>query len=343
MMMNAVSFVKAQPSVIQIEKPTLSNAKDEVLVEVHYSALDTALYPVIQSTFVGSMLHKQTDPLLCGWHFSGVVVEDDSSSPSSNDDGDDDEFAPGTKVFGFLQYAGATAQGSLAEYITVKKDALAVVPNDVAMDFAAAATTEPVTALQALRDVGRLTPSDGDSKNVLINGAGGQVGQAAIQIAKILGATEITAIVSTKDVEKVTQLGATAVIDRKKTSNIYDGLQVESFDVILDTPGKLSSATSLKYLKQQGAYVFASPDDMLGVFWGKLCALFSFTNKKTVDMVLVEAKKDDLDLIAKHLQEKNLLVDVDSIFDIKDIAKAMERQNDPKKNGRVVIKVQSGF
>eukprot|EP00957_Ditylum_brightwellii_P041943 3176567-Ditylum_brightwellii.AAC.1 len=246
--MNAICFVKAKPQVIQTDKPTPK--EDEILVKVHYSALDTALEPVIQKTFVGGMVHKRTDPLFCGWHFSGVVEEVGSKVS---------DFQCGIEVFGHLPYSSSTTQGSLSEYVTVKSDALAVKLKSVDMDMAAASTTEPLTALQALRDIGKLPKQGG---HVLINGAGGQVGSCAVQIAKVLG-SKVTAICSTKDTDKMTELGATTVIDRKKTPDILGQLEPGEFDVIFDTPGKLSARKISKFLKPKGVYVNPSPDDML--------------------------------------------------------------------------------
>jgi len=327
--MKAISFVGGKPKVTSTAvKPTPQN--DEVLVKVHYSALDTALEPVLQKTFVGGLLHKLTDPLYCGWHFSGVV-EAVGSKVALGD------FYRGMQVFGHLPYSSKTTQGSLSEYITVKSDALAVKPKSMEMDLAAAATTEPLTALQALRDVGEL-PESGE-RHVLINGAGGQVGSCAVQIAKLLG-SEVTAIVSTKDVEKVTKLGATTVINRKKTRNVMSQLTPKQFDVIFDTPGKLSARKITKYLKPKGVYVNPTPDDMLDFLLGKLFTLFS---SKKVKFIMEESKKADLELIGKWMEASSLKVDVDSVHDIRDCSAAMFRQKDPSKNGRVVVKVQDGF
>merc|ERR1719223_369192 len=207
------------------------------------------------------------------------------------------------------------------------------------MDLAAASTTEPLTALQALRDLGKL-PESGE-RHVLINGAGGQVGSCAVRIAKLLG-SEVTAIVSTKDVEKVTKLGAGTIIDRKKTPDVMGQLMKADgkYDVIFDTPGKLSARKILTYLKPTGVYVNPSPDDMLDFLLGKLFALFS---SKSVSMIMVESKKKDLELVGKWIESSDLKIDVDSVHDVKDCAAAIERQHDSAKNGRVVVKVEGGF
>jgi len=325
MKMNAISFVNAKPQIIQTDKPTPN--EDEILVKVQYSALDTALEPVIRKTFVGGLVHKRTNPLFCGWHFSGVVEEVGSKVS---------DFQCGNEVFGHLPYSSSTTQGSLSEYISVKHDAVAIKLKSIEMDMSAASTTEPLTALQALRDIGKLPKQGG---HVLINGAGGQVGSCAVQIAKALG-SEVTAICSTKDTNKVTELGATTVIDRKKTPNVLGQLKPGQFDVIFDTPGKLSARKIAKFLKGKGVYVNPSPDDMMDFLLGKLYTLFS---PKSVSMIMVKPKKADLEQVMQWLEDSSLKINIDSVHDIKHCAAAMERQNDLSKNGRVVVKVEGGF
>merc|ERR1712232_1230427 len=294
--------------------------------KVQFSALDTALEPVIQKTFVRGMVHKKTDPLFCGWHFSGTLEKTGSEVSG---------FESGMQVFGHLPYSSSTTQGSLSEYITVKSDALAVKPNGITMDAAAASTTEPLTSLQALRDIGKL-PKGG---KVLVNGAGGQVGSCAIQIAKALG-SHVTAICSTKDVNKVTKLGATTVIDRKLTPDVLGHLKPGQFDVIFDTPGKMSARKSIEFLKQTGVYVNPTPDDMLDFLLGKLYVLFS---SKSVSTLIVEPRKKDFELVGQWLESASLTIDVDSVHDIHNCEEAMKRQNDSSKQGRVVIRVDGGF
>ena len=93
-------------------------------------------------------------------------------------------------------------QGSFAEYVKVKHDECAEIPKDVSFEIAAASATESVTALQAIRDLGGLTKKS----SILIIGAAGGVGNAAVQIAKNLGA-HVTAVCGSKDVKKVKELG----------------------------------------------------------------------------------------------------------------------------------------
>jgi len=328
-LMNAVTFKykSTDTKVVEVKAPTPTD--DEILVKVIFSALDTGLDPVVNKTFLGGLVHKFTTPLMCGWHFSGTVEKLGSNVSIS-------DFSIGNKVFGHLPYASHNGQGSLAEFITIKANECAIVPESVHDDIAAAATTEVSTALQALRDKGGLKVHPKTQQSVLINGAGGGVGTAAVQIAKRMGA-HVTAVCSTKDVDKVKLLGADVVIDRKKLSNIFSLLKKKQFDIIFDTPHTLPAVTSLAYLKPRGKMVLTDvePRHLLGYFRSKL-------TRKGFTMVMVESKKADLELIGSWLED-GFQIDIDSTFKVKDIEDAASRNRDKTKKGRVVVQVREGW
>jgi len=328
-LMKAVTFKykTSDATVIEVKAPEPS--ADEILVKIIFSALDTALDPVINKTIVGGLLHKFTTPLFCGWHFSGIIEKLGANVSSS-------DFPISNRVFGHLPYAGYNGQGSLAEYITIKANECAMIPENVDADIAAASTTEVSTALQALRDKGGLKANPTTQQTVLINGAGGGVGTAAVQIAKRMGA-DVTAICSTKDVDKVKQLGAHVVIDRKKVSNVFSVLTKKQFDVIFDTPAALPAVTSLAYLKPRGNMVLTAmePKHLAGYFKSKLI-------RKGFSMLIVKSKKSDLELIGSWLAEK-FQIDIDSVFKVKDVEDAASRNRDKTKKGRVVVQVSEGW
>jgi len=155
-MMKVAALVdKTTVKVQETSKP--SPKKGEVLVKVAFSALDSAFEEVAHRTMIpGGLLHNlKVKPLVAGWHFSGTV--------EAIDEGVQD-LAPGDSVFGHLQYSSATRQGSLAEYVTVPASELAKSPEGISMDTAAAVTTEALTALQGMRDMGGLS----EGKSVLV-------------------------------------------------------------------------------------------------------------------------------------------------------------------------------
>ena len=119
-------------------------------------------------------------------------------------------------------------QSAFAEYVTLPREALAAKPDDVPYHAAAAARHRAMTSPQSLRDLGGL----GEGGEALIIGAGGGIGSVGVGIGKRLGG-RVTAVCSTKDVERIEALGADAVIDRKK-SDPFDA--DSAYDVVFDTP-----------------------------------------------------------------------------------------------------------
>jgi len=309
---------KTSCKVVEIPKPIPQNG--EVVVKIKYAALDTAFHECAQRTMIpGSLLHNlKVNPLVIGWHFSGTIesVADGVTDLKKKD-----------KVFGHLQYSGSTRQGSLAEYITVPIDECAKVPIGIAMDMAAAVTTESLTALQGLRDQGGLCKG----KSVLIIAAAGGVGSQAVQIVKALKAGTIHGVCSTKDVDTVKELGADLVINRNQKDVVKD-LRSLSYDVIFDTTGKYSYS-KLKYaLKKNGKMVSTIPN---------ITTMLPFNRSKAV---MVQCNKADLDIIGDWLKSGDISsIKIDSTYSIKDIQEAWERQDGGKRSGRVVIKVEGGW
>ena len=205
--MKAVHFNKTDKTckVVEIAKPTPQD--DEVLVKVKFSALDTATPDVLSNSWVSYFLHAKADPLILGWHFSGIVEQLGAAASS---DHSASSLNIGDEVWGHLEYDPAQKQGSFSEYITVKTNACAKVPDKskVTLDKYAAVATEAMTALQAIRDDGGLEKD----MHLLVVGAAGGVGSAAVSIGKQLGA-HVTAICSSKDVDFVKSLGADRVLD----------------------------------------------------------------------------------------------------------------------------------
>jgi len=301
-----------------VDVPTPEPADDEVLVKVVNSALDTAHDTVVNKVGVTAhVLHKVKDPLYLGYHYSGIVTK--VGSKVSN-------LETGSEVFGHLQYSGSTTQGAFAEYILVKGTDCAVKPASVPFDIAAAAATETMTAIQGMRDHGGLS----EGKSVLIVGAAGGVGSAAVGIAKRLGA-HVTAVCSGRDVQRVKNLGADVVINRSEQDVTKLG---DKFDLIFDPPNGLELPLDL--LNQGGTYVITVPK--LALIWGKVVTLFS---SKHVSFVQANSKREDLEQIAQWLQD-GWTIDIDSKYDIKDMDKALESYRGHK-NGRVVIQVDSGW
>jgi NADPH:quinone reductase-like Zn-dependent oxidoreductase len=293
----------------------------QVLIKVAYSALDTAFEDVAKRTFIpGSLLHNlKVEPLVAGWHYSGTIESLGASLP------EDIDLKVGDLVFGHLQYAPSSKQGSLSEYITVPVSDCAKVPSGVSLDVAAAITTESLTAMQAMRDLGGLSKG----KKVLIIAAGGGVGTQAVQVAKLMKASAVHGVCSTRHVSKVQELGADLVIDRTK-QDITKDLDPASYDLIFDTTGKYSFF-SLKYaLKPKGSLVNTIP--------GVVTTLFSWfiriVYNKQYRSVMVQSKQSDLELVGSWLQTGAIRCPIDGTYNIKDFHDARERHYLLARRGR---------
>jgi len=315
-----------------VAKPVPAN--DEVLIKVVNSALDTAHQPIIDKEFpVAYILHKVKNPLYLGYHYSGTIE-------AIGSDVVDADMKEGVAVFGFLQYEPSQTQGAFAEYITVKHNECAVKPKGVSFEVAAASTTESITALQGIRDKGGLRSESKTQQTILVVGAAGGVGSAAVQIARNLLGAHVTAVCGSKDVKKVKELfGADVVIDRSAEPGYMERLLRENakFDVILDSPCVLPSSAT-KLLTPNGVIVTTAPTPTM--YWNILKLFFS---SKTATWVHCNSNRDDLDSVANLLSTGDKLkIPIDSTFKVKDMSAAMSKQAG-RKTGRVVIQVEKGW
>src|SRR3954449_1281979 len=223
--------------VARIDRPTIGDG--EVLVRVHAASVDRGTwhimaglpYPLRLAGF-GVRRPKYANPGRC---LAGTVEAVDAGVTG---------FAPDDAVYG-------TCNGSFAEYVTARADQLAPKPANLTFEQAAAAPISAVTALQGLRDRGRVEPGH----KVLIVGASGGVGTFAVQIAKAFGA-EVTGVCSTGKVDLVRSLGADHVIDY--TAQDVDG--GERYDVVLDAGGHRSLRRLRRSLTPRGTLVIVGSE-----------------------------------------------------------------------------------
>jgi NADPH:quinone reductase-like Zn-dependent oxidoreductase len=208
------------PEVLELQdiaKPALTD--DGVLVRVRASSVNPAEWyavtgrPYIARPTMGLRSPKQTVP---GADFAGTVEAVGSAVT---------DVRPGDEVF------GGTPSGAFAEYVCVRQTVVAK-PANLSFEQAAAVPTAAVTALQGLRDHGRLRPG----QTVLINGASGGVGTFAVQLAKALGA-EVTGVCSTRNLDLVRSLGADHVVDYAREDFTRSGRR---YDLLLDVAGSRS-------------------------------------------------------------------------------------------------------
>lgn len=223
--------------------------------------------------------------------------------------------------------------GSLAEYVCAAETRLAPKPAAMTFEEAAAIPVAAVTALQGLRDQGKLEAG----QKVLINGASGGVGTFAVQIAKSFGA-EVTAVCSTRNVGLVRSLGADHVVDYTREDFTKSGRQ---YDVILDMVGTHSLSDARRALTPSGTFVVVGSLDkgrMLGPLAGALRAVaFSrFVSQQFVFFIANE-NRDDLIVLADLVNAGKLRSVIDKRYGLGQVADAMRYLEEGHARGKVVV------
>jgi NADPH:quinone reductase-like Zn-dependent oxidoreductase len=241
------------------------------------------------------------------------------------------DFKPGDEVFG-------QKFGAFGEYVAVRADrALVIKPSGVTFEQAAALPVAAITALQGLRDQGKVQPG----QKVLINGASGGVGTFAVQLAKTMGA-EVTAVCSGRNAELVRSLGADHVIDYTKEDFTKTG---QRYDVIIDNVVNHSMLECTGVLNPQGKYVMiggGGPEDQ--GFIGPLIspiksALLKRFVTQEVGFMLADVTKNDLTYLADLVQTGKLKVVIDKTYPLSQLPDAMRYLETGRARGKVVITV----
>ena len=236
-------------------------------------------------------------------------------------------FKKGDQVFGS---AGASF-GANAEYICLPEDGvLAIKPSNMTYEEAASSVDGFLTALPFLRDKGNIQ----SGQKVLINGASGSVGAAAVQIAKYFGA-EVTGVCSSANLAMVRTLGANKVIDYTKEDFTKTG---QTFDIIFDTVGKVSFSRCKSSLKENGIFLEAGIG--LGILPHVLwTSMFGGKNARIAATGLRSPQERTKDLIfLKELMETGKIKPViDRRYSLDQIAEAHSYVDKGHKKGNVVI------
>jgi NADPH:quinone reductase-like Zn-dependent oxidoreductase len=302
------------------ELPLPEPRQGEVRVKVAATAVNPADYKSLLGTL--KFLHGRQFPMVVGYDFAGTI---DAVGAEVRG------FIQGDPVFGFLAYGGSTKQGTFAEFVVTPITQLTRLPKDLSPAVAAACATPGVTALQALRDEGRL-PQGG---RVLIIGASGGVGSVAIGVARKLGAASVTAVCSTHAVDFVRDLGADEIIDRKKE----DPLKVAKgpFDVVFDAAAAHSWTQARHLVKPGGAYVTTLPSLTFAI--DKVKSLFA---SQRCGVVFVKSLSSDLEIIGKWVAE-GMKVPIATTLPVRDVRQGIEKMMSGEMKGRIAIDVAGGF
>jgi NADPH:quinone reductase-like Zn-dependent oxidoreductase len=312
------------PDVLQlrdIDKPEIGD--DEVLLRVHAAGVGRDVWHVMAGLpypirLAGYGLRGPKNPVI-GSDVAGVVeaVGEDVS-----------RFRPGAEVFGI-------GEGSFAEYARAREDKLAPKPENLSFEKAAAVPVTGLTALQAVRDHGRVAPE----QEVLIIGASGGVGTFAVQIAKAFGA-HVTGVCSTQKVEMVRSIGADHVIDYTQ-EDFAEGEQ--RYDLILDIGGNSTLSRLRRALGSRGTLVIVGGEGggrWLGGTDRQLRAMMlsPFVGQKLGTFVNKENHEDML--VLKELIEAGKVTPIiDRTYPLAEVPEAIRYLEEGHARGKVVISV----
>ena len=238
------------------------------------------------------------------------------------------QFKPGDEVFG-------GKGGAFAEYLVIAEKFLTAKPANITFEQAGGVQIAGLTALQGLRDKGKIQPG----QKVLINGASGGVGTFAVQIAKALGA-HVTGVCSTRNVELVRSLGADHVFDYTKEDYTRSG---QRYDVILDNVANRSLLENRRVLTPQGKYVLiggggVNDNRWIGPFGLviKTILLGPFISQE-MKMMMSEVKKEDLTFLADLMQSGKVKPVIDKTYPFREIREAMRYVETGRARGKVVV------
>lgn len=239
------------------------------------------------------------------------------------------QFRPGDEVFGDIATYGS---GGFAEYVAVPERALALKPTTLSFEEAAAVPMAALTALQGLRDAGRIRAG----QKVLINGASGGVGTFAVQLAVAFGA-EVTAVCSTRNLDLARSLGADRVIDYTQEDFTRSG---QRYDLILAANGYHPLSAYKRALTPQGIYVMAGgkPGQIFQAML--LGSRLSEKGGRQLGGCTARASQKDL-LILKELVEAGKVAPViDRRYPLRETAEALRYLGAGHARGKVVITVE---
>jgi NADPH:quinone reductase-like Zn-dependent oxidoreductase len=306
-----------------VEKPQPGD--DEVLIRVHAAGVDPGVWHLMtgQPYLVRVMGFGLRKPKI---RIRGMDAAGTVEAAGRNVI----QLKQGDPVYG-------TCDGSFAEYACARAERFAPKPANLSFEQAAAVPISGMTALNGLRDAGKLQPG----QNVLIIGAAGGVGTYAVQLAKAFGAV-VTGVCSTSKAELVRSIGADEVIDYTR-EDFTDGTR--QFDLILDTAGRRPLSQLRRALTPQGTLVIVGGeggDRWLGGFQRQIFAPLRsrFSEQKLLGLISKE-RHQDLMTLKDLIEAGNVTPVIDRTYPLSEAAQAIRYLEQGHPRGKVVITVSN--
>jgi len=322
--MKAIVYNKyGSPDVLElkeVEKPIPKD--DEVLVKIHAASVN-----------YGNLVLLKGEPFLARFAFG--LLKPKYSIPGGDIAGQVEavganvkQFQVGDEVFGDLSGCG---WGGFAEYVSVPENVLAPKPANMPFEEAAALPMAAVTALQSLRDKGKIQ----SGQKVLIYGASGGVGTFAVQIAKSFG-TEVTGVCSTRNVNIVRSLGADHVIDYTKEDFTT---KKECYDLILGANGSQPLSVYKRALKPNGIFVHVGGSGTQMFQAMVVGPWVSMIGNKKLGVFLQRPNQKDLIFMKELFEAGKVKPVIDKRYKLSEVPDAFKYFAEGHAQGKVVITV----
>jgi NADPH:quinone reductase-like Zn-dependent oxidoreductase len=305
------------------EIPKPQPADDEVLVRVRAASINRSDYyalggaAVLMRPMIGGF--RRPKELRLGSDFAGIAEAVGK---------DVTDVRPGDEVFG-------TRTGAFAQYVSAKT-AVARKPANLSFEEAAAVPVGALTALEAIRDHGSLRPG----QRVLVNGASGSVGIFAVQLAKALGAAHVTAVCSTRNVERARTLGADHVIDYTREDYTLSG---ERCDLIIDVAGNRSWRENRRVLFPDGTLVLVGMP-MGGSLLGPLprlarTYLAARIARRNLKFFVCKPNRPNLHFLRELIEEGKVQPAVDRVYSFTELPDALATMGEGHVQGKLVVRI----
>lgn len=310
------------PAVLTVEEVARPAIGDhDVLVKVRAAALNPLDWHMMRGEPYFTRLMSgfgAPEDFRAGVDFAGTVEAVGSSVT---------RFKPGDEVYG-------GGDGAFAEYVAIREDrAIVHKPANLTFEQAAAVPIAAITALQGLRDQGRLQ----SGHEVLINGASGGVGTFAVQIAKAMGA-EVTGVCSTRNIELVRSIGADHVVDYTREDFTKSG---QLYDLVLDNVSSQPVSAIRRVLKPDGVYVIVggtSRNPWIGPMLGpiKTAAMAPFADQQ-MGTFMARLNASDFEVLNDLMQAGKVTPVIDRRYPLSEIKAAMAYLETGRARGKVVV------